>query len=227
MKPEMKQEPKERPILFSSAMVNAIIEGRKTQTRRVVKPQPHHTTSEFTSAADWGVGEAEWFKPVIALPDFEGDVGSESHKAALAEFDANPNESIHCPYGKPGDRLWVRESFTPRYFDDNSPAYKADWTTGAAEYVTEPKWKPSIHMPRALSRITLEITNVRVERLQEISEEDAKAEGVERQPRSNNDVYGEDYREAFQRLWDKINGKKHPWESNPWVWCVSFRRIDG
>jgi hypothetical protein len=199
---------KERPILFSGEMVRAILGGRKTQTRRVVKDQP-----------EFGV-----------QPCHYSDTGwAETHERGTCKC-----TNVTNPYGNPGERLWVRESFTPRYFDDGRPAYKADWTSGAAEYVKEPKWKPSIHIPRYLSRINLEITNVRVERLNEISEEDAKAEGVEALSEPIFQCMCEErctcggpitYRNGFESLWYKINGKKHPWSSNPWVWVIEFRRV--
>lgn len=201
----------ERPIIFSGPMVRAILEGRKTQTRRVIKPQP-------TREIEPGKGDSSvWFES--------------SYHA----------KGIRCPYGKPGDQLWVRESgWQPkdpsirelRDGADTWPqwAYSADgYSDMDIERFKQWGWKsrPSIHMPRWASRITLEITNVRVELLQYISEEDAKAEGVTRIPLHNNDVYGETHREAFERLWDKINGKKHPWSSNPYVWVIEFRRKDG
>lgn len=192
----------ERPILFSGEMVKAILDGRKTQTRRVVK-----------------------------LRDGE-DVGSiDRYRIATTGDNGRVTD---CPYGKPGDRLWVRESHAPRYFDDFTAAYKADWTSGAAEYVNEPTWKPSIHMFRKDSRINLEITNVRVERLNEISWKDAKAEGVEPSLSAgfDFDIDGmlwdsgcKKYVDEYKRLWDKINGKKHPWSSNPWVWVVEFKKL--
>jgi len=142
---------KERPILFSAAMVNAILSGRKTQTRRVVKPMSRKAGGEYTG----------W-----VLPEYRTD----------------------CPYGQPGDRLWVRETFgsmirnvggTPH----EKLAYRADDPNAVMCYSSEGmevpiKWKPSIHMPRWASRITLEIVSVRVERLNEISEQDAIAEGI-------------------------------------------------
>jgi hypothetical protein len=147
---------KERPILFSAPMVRAILDGRKTQTRRVIKEK---------------------------LMRGEG---------------AHVN---NCQYGKPGDRLWVRETFC--YHDYLARyLYKADGVTGV-------KWKPSIFMPRIASRIMLEITGIRVERLQDISEEDAIAEGW---PKSS---------DWYRSLWESINGQGS-WVLNPWVWVIEF-----
>ncbi len=124
-------------------------------------------------------------------------------------------------YGDVGDRLWVRESFAPLYFDDGRPAYMADYD---GDVVPRPRFKPSIHMPRAVSRIDLEIDAVRIERLQDITEADAKAEGVtdDGGPEVGLDASP---RAAFRVLWDVISGKRAPWASNPWVWVVGFRRV--
>lgn len=194
---------KERPILFSGPMVNAILNGTKTQTRRVIANIPHGVTGvTHNNARDI------WFW-------WDGRLAGE----------------VVNRYGKPGERLWVRETFRPSVCGDF--AYRADkqiYEISEAKILSKAypslRWKPSIFMPRSVSRISLEITNVRVERLQDISEEGAKAEGVTRLPRHNNDVYGETNREAFERLWDQINGKKHPWASNPWLWVVEFRRVE-
>ena len=201
---------KERPILFSGEMVRAILDGRKTQTRRVMKPQPDHFHVFDGVSTPCG-----------------SDLGLLPGPTCTGE--------IPCPYGKPGDRLWVREAF---YCNDyryphaepsellEEMMYRADHESPCrCEEPLDGHWKPSIHMPRWASRITLEVTNVRVERLQEISEEDAWAEGVRCLPMHNNDCYGEDFRDAFQRIWDDINGKKHPWRSNPFVWVVEFKKL--
>lgn len=199
---------KERPILFSGPMVRAILEGRKTQTRRACKPylQCYDTVSCDSKKTDF---------------DFH--------------FRDGIGQLIQCPYGKPGDRLWVREAFVPNYFDGGRMGYKADWNETAAEYCPEPKWKPSIHMPRAASRILLEITDVRVERLQEISEEDALAEGVLENPNQDSlydfwhyggsGCWGEfNAVGSFNSLWESINGPES-WEANPWVWVVNFKTV--
>ena len=177
-------------------MVRALLDGRKTQTRRVIKPQP--------SMVD--------------------EVGA---------WDGNgwPYSLISCPYGQPGDLLWVRESFCPDW--TNEIIHKADDSTGTgarkAGYAKEPKYKPSIHMPRKYSRITLRIKDIRVERVQDISGADSFLEGAG-SPVGTPLRYGsvtEDWnRRAFSSLWDSINYKRgYGWGSNPWVWVVEFEVI--
>lgn len=194
-----------RPILFSGPMVMAIREGRKTQTRRVVRPQPEE---------GWSI-----------LPDVSGGWCA-MRTRAVSHYPVAVAD-IHCPYGQPGDRLWVRETFRVEGCGDPActncdlngcehAVYRAD-CDHECNHDKSTKWKPSIFMPRWASRITLEVKAVRVERLQEITEKDALAEGAH--------PGGFASRRAvpfFQQLWDTINGKKHPWASNPWVWVVSF-----
>ena len=212
----------ERPILFSAPMVLAILAGAKTQTRRAIKaarpewirlnPQPH--------------------------PDADGRL--------CFGWDGNVGYPMRCPYGQPGDKLWVREAYMPDPPDDGTwagtawrgcrdsqlediperfrtPAHcihRATWQGGDLV-----GWRPSIHMPRWASRITLEITGVRVEKLQDISEADARAEGC----RSNADTLAETgyatCRDAFRDLWESINGPGS-WDANHWVWCIEFRRLE-
>jgi hypothetical protein len=190
---------KERPILFTGAMVRALLDGSKTQTRRVVKPQP--------LAAEFGM---------CRLVDSQG-------------------RPIACPYGQPGDRLWVRETFalsvvdpdggSPQDEPDNWDVfYRADpeqpgggWTDAEGNEIAAP-WKPSIHMPRWACRILLEITRVRVERLQDISYEDARAEGVDLAVWAGIAING------YKALWESINGAGS-WDANPWVWVVEFKRV--
>lgn len=180
---------KERPIIFSGPMVRAILDGRKTQTRRAVKPQPL-----------WVASPGVPFKTM----------------------DADPKGTINCPYGQPGDRLWVRESIhvmQPRHDGDTgSVLYRAD---GHGDWIG--KWHPSIHMPRWASRITLEVVSVRVERLNGISEKDAKAEGYKSQSIMENPDAG---RLWFRDLWQSINAPGS-WAENPWVWVVEFKRVEG
>ena len=202
----------ERPILFSAPMVRAILEDRKAQTRRVMKPQPR-------SGQTWGDVEEseqyidEWFQW------FDG--GSKT-------------ASFSCPYGAPGDRLWVRETLRPSqsqvvtYAEDGCPA----WRHGESVTWPWPKTplvRTAIFMPRWASRILLEIVEVRAQRLREISEADATEEGIgawfEDHPHPEWDGDRDEYRKGFQELWDAINRKSHPWSSNPWVWAVSFKRI--
>jgi len=176
---------KERPILFSGPMVRAILAGRKTQTRRVVKPQ--HIPA--------GVRTLRW----------------ENQDAAELQH------SARCPYGVPGDRLWVRETWQPG--PDDCVYYRAD------NDPNENQWKPSIHMPRWASRITLEVVSVRVERVQDIGHIGAKAEGVEICDYDGRLLPWQRQIGNFQKLWDSINGKGS-WGSNPWVWVVEFRRVN-
>jgi hypothetical protein len=178
---------KERGILFSGPMVRAILEGRKTMTRRVVKPQP-----------------------------------VDIHGSAFMK-------TIKCPYGKPGDRIWVRETFRREDLGEKV-WYRADWNEKDAKELFIDQsggWKPSIFMPRWASRITLEITNVRVERLQGISQDDAKVEGADGIDWGHGRDYGgpPDYIGGFKRLWESINGPGS-WTANPWVWVVEFRRVE-
>lgn len=206
MKAEMKTEVKERPILFSGPMVRAILDGRKTQTRRVVKGLPFDMDS------------------VGCIPE-SGGLFHFWHFATDTHIDKR------CPYGGihyPWDRLWVREAF--HYVRDSESKALIEYGYRATGDYPGAVWAPSIHMPRAASRITLEITNVRVERLGDISEEDAKAEGVEPSrniwdPANPDTRPFDSYRMGFADLWDKINGKNCPWDSNPWVWVITFSKL--
>jgi len=189
--------PRERPILFSAPMVRAILDGTKTQTRRIVKPQPPLACNCWYRAEE---------KYIFAHPE--------------TVLYADP---ISCPYGQPGERLWVKETWQnglPLPKGGFIPHYRADRTEEELDAYTG-KWRPSIFMPRWASRITLEIESVRVERLQEISAADAEAEGCEnpRIPISPNFM-----REVYRGVWEHINGKES-WKQNPWVWALTFRRI--
>lgn len=228
----------ERPIIFSGEMARAILDGRKTQTRRVVKCNHESDVLRYELVGDY-----------------------DDRRLAMRFAD---DSLVPCPYGKVSDRLWVRESFLgwkspilglgdvvyqgePEYdkcladvphvkkVQEKNPGIVGNWAN-----------IPSIHMPRWASRITLEITNVRVERLQDISEEDAKAEGVEPTVFDEFDIAEivtnePESEEAeilkrlgpgqitaktnFAVLWNKINGKTHPWSSNPFVWVIDFKVI--
>ncbi len=223
------EKPRERPILFNDQMVRAILEGRKTVTRRVVTPQP----------------------------DFLGSMVDPN--TPFKTLDAGLHARITCPYGQPGDRLWVRETWTDvNMCGAPALAYRADEDIrdlmeepgflddrGAFNYddprvkpypfacwyaeLDQARWRPSIHMPRWASRILLEIAAVRVERLQDISEKQALAEGVELEGEgvcwagaagtaSDSPV------ESFRLLWELINGAGS-WNANPWVWVVEFKRV--
>jgi hypothetical protein len=233
----MQAAPKERPILFSGAMVRALLDGTKTQTRRVVKMPPSWDCVVY---ADWGNG---WWP-------YRSDDGESPN------YDNN-EIPLNCPYGKPGDRLWVRETWHPDPEDDGTWAYtqwagcKGSPLSDIPRKFQKPEhciyregwdsvdlvWRPSIHMPRWASRILLEITSVRVERLQEISEADAIAEGIERHPEhptlwrrgplhgDQNTVSVTNFpRLAYRSIWERINGHES-WTGNPWVWVVEFKRM--
>ena len=199
---------KERPLLYSAPMVRAILAGDKSQTRRMVSLQPKAPTVWVGHDGLWRWGQPHQFPSV---EDFE--IG------------------MRCPHGEPGDRLWVREAFALyRDLDGHHPVYRADVADHEGRSPTAEGWKPAIHMPRWASRITLEITEVRVERVQSITPADALAEGIAEYAAAKG--HGDSGRahpvEAFAELWDEINAKRgFSWAWNPWVWAVSFRRIGG
>lgn len=203
---------KERPILFSGEMVRAILDGTKTQTRRVVKmpaavqfePEQGDTPADLND-----LQEMAWFDDHEAGPGFY---------AWLSEYPEEGSMPVRCPYGEPGERLWVRETFAPAWCGDW--VYAADYSKERlAEKDARGFWKPSIHMPRQASRLTLEVTAVRVERLQDISEADARAEGCPAQAPGLP-------RHWYAQLWDRINGAG-AWDANPWVWVVEFHKVEG
>jgi hypothetical protein len=267
---------KERPIIMSGESVRAILDGRKSMTRRVVKVQPpsifkHVCGNDSKNRMLNSKGERVFLfldQPDMGYP-FSEVFGTQRF----------PDDAFKCPYGQVGDRLWVRESWgvVSHAFDENErlcdwipdrPAlpihdmkfgkgyynghiiYEADgdfeWNAGDdASIETKSCWKSSMHIPREASRITLEITDIRVERLQDISNEDAMAEGVEFASgweEECGEVYctGEgwmDYKsldfgcgtpkESYITLWNTLNAKRdYPWESNPWVWVVSFKVVE-
>lgn len=212
---------KERPILFSGPMVRAILDGRKTQTRRVVKWKPREPGLNLNFS---GLELGHYF------------TGRPASGWVLHSRDGNGcwNDRTwpaHCPHGQSGDRLWVRETWAPNYtgLDRLPPHYRADLPDDRDAALTANhafglmQWKPSIHMPRKLCRLVLEITGVRVERLQEISNADITAEGFT----SGEGVWAGSMRAAFFQLWDKLNSKRgYSWESNPWVWVLTFKRLE-
>lgn len=224
---------KVRPILFSGPMIRALLDGRKTQTRLVVKPQPptgsvlhqytrEHEQSDLANSFGWFVQEA-------------GDL-----------WPCNRDDRARCPYGVPGDILWVRETWSVgALVDEDAPSKMNAWSERPFYHADgePPKFsgygrvRPSIHMPRWASRLTLRITDVRVERVQDISEEDAEAEGSFLGKCSCSDmqtpmtglyatfrqtgcsIHGEE----FRALWDSINKiRGYGWDANPWVWAISF-----
>lgn len=208
----------ERQIPFQTDMVQAILEGRKTQTRRT-KGLNHVDGGQFER---------------MGFIDADQD-----HYAAGIRTSSSFLKLIKSPYGKPGDLLWVRESFGRPALDDELASdpflYKADYLVPewVKSSLSSNNWKPSIHMPKDAARIWLMVEDVRVERLQDISEEDAIAEGIEYAHKDDfrffKDYTGRKYHlvrggESFETLWISINGKES-WDSNPWVWVVKFRML--
>lgn len=189
-------------------MVRAILEGRKTMTRRIVKPQPHIHHWEIFKSYKQTVSVLDTTSgPVYQFNDWNSEKGL-SH---------DRNIEVKCPYGQVGDILWVRETWTKLKHEDGLKYhYKSDYETRRNNIT----WKPSIHMPKEACRIRLEITNVRVERLKDISEEDAKAEGVQFNPQAPASITNKG---SFAKLWQSINGQES-WDMNPWVWVIEFKR---
>lgn len=206
---------KERPILFSGEMVRAILEGRKTQTRRVVK---------------WAGRDYSQYENLVAvsLENYPHAHASETTGIGIPSEGGVVQIMGKCPYGKPGDRLWVRETTYAPLIGQSHVMQVNEGLLYAADVAHRPshyKTVSSIHMPRWASRITLEIVSVRVERLQDISANDARAEGVFC-PEALYAQNGESAPVAvFYDLWESINGKTHPWESNPWVWVIEFKVV--
>lgn len=236
---------KEKPILFSAPMVKAILDGRKSQTRRIVKAASKNLIYDLENATVDGPNQI-CAGQYLHVPFRRKD-----------EADEGCRDREYCPYGDPSDRLWVKETwvdYCPHWFgawcgcgslemrkEIHRPVYRADapelWKrpiNKEGELMSPTKWKPSIFMPRWASRLTLEITAVRVERLQDIPEADAKAEGVQI-PHVNfpqaadskfkmGDALGL-YRDHYRVLWNNINGPES-WDANPWVWVLEFKRIE-
>ncbi|WP_426201092.1 hypothetical protein [Pseudomonas sp. TWP3-1] len=229
---------KERPILFSAPMVRAILDGRKTVTRRPVKGAQIPTEDASVAAGE----RHRW----MAIAQRDPRYGFGVFGATEAECAKELEEFAPCPYGRPGERLWVREawacdaqvdSIAPRDLSQGEPIwYPADGAvrqTGCS-MVTTGKGRPSIHMPRWACRILLEITDVRVERLQDLSDTEIEAEGIDLDALADGqDRYdmchagaGADGRPtlqaAWRHLWESTGGD---WEANPWVWVVEFKRV--
>jgi hypothetical protein len=213
---------KERPILFSGPMIRAILEGRKTVTRRVMKPQPFYDREAYERNIFPGKKNGAWiWQPKQDTFWFYWDDWS--------GFDARISRD--CPHGQPGDLLWVRETFAVNIPGcPNGLTYRADHITPAGDGPASPvTWKPSIHMPRWACRIVLEITGVRVERLQEISEADCCAElGAPTEWTGKGaEPYGRDMKTAFAYLWNSLAKPGYSWQDNPWVWAITFKRLEG
>jgi len=200
----------EHPIIFSGAMIRAIIDGRKTQTRRIMKPQPPENCGRLI------VGN---YHPTLIDGHGEEQPGPETFGA----YSEDGAWALRCPYGSPGDGLWVRETWSHdapsltecrRAHEDALPGVSCGPYYRATEIAPGTlRWRPSIHMPRWASRLTLEVTGVIVERLNEISEKGAVAEGFER-------------REHFAHYWDGIHGPI-AFDRNDWVWVCKFQRKSG
>ena len=250
----------DRGMIFNAEMVRAILDGRKTQTRREVKL--NLDIARLATTYDWATSLAA--NHYQGLTEEQIQQKAESLRGVIHPviLDNGQMVSIICPHGKPGDRIWVRETFCP--VDDTqyggekwvdyraTPRYEASHPAGwdsAPNDAEALKWRPSIHMPRWASRILLEITDVRVERLNAISEEDAQREGVHTEVWDQTVVarnyaardeffqfWSEDmphyvemnqlYRSSFRSLWESIYGAEN-WQANPWVWVIEFKRVGG
>src|ERR1700743_758723 len=232
----------ERPILFSGAMVRALLDGSKTQTRRVCKPAQAASLSRVIPVAAPGQDEQ---RPPFLTPGWFGDEDGDVH--------------FLSPYGVPGDRLWVRETFyCDNAFYPDGVGVGSMWREVDGKRIAVPvdeqraemlaedmyyradgepefegaegptPWRPSIHMPRWASRITLDVTGVRVERLRDIRDADAIAEGIEVGLGGFHVDGGRHFHaasacESYESLWDSLNADRgYGWDTNPWVWCVSF-----
>jgi hypothetical protein len=224
----------EKPIIFSTEMIRAILKGQKTQTRRVIKPQPPDYVDRLC-----GPG---LYEPAIVNKNGELAPG----EPVYGIYDEWGEWGVKCPYGQPGDTLWVRETWNTSENvrpPINDPfIYRADFNEyGITKWDT--KWKPSIHMPREAARIFLRVNNIRVEKLQDITEADARVEGIlaingflldhssewckytvmaaATQGRDRPGVA--DSIGGFAYIWDRINAKRgYGWRTNPWVWVIEF-----
>lgn len=243
------QPTRERPILFQDRLVQAILEDRKGQTRRLARFKPYAGSGFNPKFSGLEAGHYSTGMPASGwVLRSRGAGGCWNDRT----------EPLHCPYGMPGDRLWVREAWASWVDTESRPCivYRAGGAPRAVFYdhggegepiglggevvpaTAIPRWRPSIFMPRWASRLALEVAGeVRVQRLQAITEEEAQAEGVPRDGRwwlgalhsvkSTPKVYPT-AREAFASGWDSINGHRPgaSWEDNPWVWAVTFKRAD-
>lgn len=248
---------KERGMIFNGEMVRAILDGRKTQTRRIMKVQPSDGFHPTHNGYDLDLN-AHWYTPGVV------DKNGYLQPAKKDVFGvADENEGYTCPFGAVGDRIWVRETWGVVSHELDEDGRIQPWSpdrpataihempfgngyyTGHAIYAADGEftwgdddgyedgrscWKPSIHMPRAACRILLEVTGVRVERLNSISQEDAQAEGMEltgwRPTYSDPDSGGEVWTpyDNFAQLWESIYGEES-WKANPWVWVIEFKVV--
>ena len=220
---------RDRPLLFSAPMVRAILAGQKTQTRRIIQSPAKNMQRERMDVIKYRPPGDPWYKDHVWSMRGKSSVWGDYTHERFMQF---------CPYGQPGETLWVRETVGLLTGNGHRIVYRADadppLTSGGP--VRGMKWSPSIHMRREHSRITLKVTGLRAERLQDITEDDARNEGVE--PLSGigdvqaiaGDPRGRTHGShphtlAFAVLWDTINGDRAPWVSNPWVWVVGFERV--
>lgn len=237
---------KERPVIFNGEMVRAILDGRKTQTRRVMKVQPSDHFSPINMGLELDYS-ARWYTP--SIEDKDGYL-QPAKKQVFGV--ASEDEGYSCPFGQVGDRLWVREAYQgplfnfdqmETYLEDTSKferpefcEYRADGGRTPEYYDADDNlrhgWKPSIHMPRWASRITLEINAVRVERLNSIGDVEAMREGIQNLTTCSHADFGipgavnaQHPVRAFQLLWESIYGVDG-WEANPWVWVIEFKRAE-
>lgn len=227
----METQPKERPILMHGRSVRAILDGRKWQTRRPVKDP---ATLELIG--DWADSGCD---PIPGDPKPDGMRVQPTNAGFMCKTYEGAEPALFCPYGRPGETVWVREAWTKTLHDFGAGPilYRADYLAGCpAEEIGGDYWRPSIHMPRHFSRLTLEITDVRVERLQEIDEEDIEAEGVDTSmtpderrafAMGGSAMFGPDrMRNRFARNWNGIHGNgPYAWKHNPWVWVIEFRTL--
>ncbi|BEM52786.1 hypothetical protein SME20J_14730 [Serratia marcescens] len=223
---------KERPVIFNGEMVRAILDGRKTRTRRVMKHQPRQHDHQNYDTAPWSDAPPAYYN--VNSADWACKYCGEG-----IGFDGR--SVYRCPFGRVGDRLWVRETWQgPLVDEEHLDDYRANadkfQTPEFCEYAADggarPEfcdlddnvrqgWRPSIHMPRWASRITLEITGVLVERLNDISDGDAIREGCSAAEMKSGDCVAD----VFARLWASIYGVEN-WRANPWVWVIEFRRLE-
>jgi hypothetical protein len=226
---------KERPIIFSAESVRSILAGTKTQTRRIAPVKDLTIAPIGPGVISWAVKFAKPVKGVLSSYSGGRFDHAQAKQIIAAQF---------CPHGQPGDRLWAREAWGDMALPGYPAvyAYRADPERGEGWGLPPGfRWRSPIFMPRAASRVTLEITGVRVERLQDISEADAVAEGVRisSRARRSDTCYGiyeclmpdgkthfnDSAYDLYRTLWERINGKGS-WDASPWVWCIEFRRVE-